>query len=83
MSDWVLKHYEEWSGYVAVASILIAGAVLVWMLSKDAARMGREAVRMVLERLEDPSRPNRRVEIQACLLIRESTGAAPIGDVNL
>jgi len=46
-------------------------------VSKDAARLGREAVRLVLERIQDPSRPRQRIDVPAQFIIRESTGPAP------
>ncbi len=47
-------------------------------VSKDAVRLGREAVRLVLERIQDPSRPHQRIDIPARFIIRESTGPAPV-----
>jgi DNA-binding LacI/PurR family transcriptional regulator len=47
-------------------------------VSKDAARLGREAVKLVLERIRDPSRPRQRVDVPAQFIIRESTGPAPV-----
>lgn len=46
-------------------------------VSKDAVRMGREAVKLIVERLRDPSRPRQVIEIPARFIIRESTGPAP------
>jgi LacI family transcriptional regulator len=46
--------------------------------SKDAVRMGREAVRLLLDRIKVPDQPCRRIEIQARFIIRESTSPAPI-----
>ena len=46
-------------------------------VSKDATRLGREAVRLVLERIQDPSRPRQRIDVPAQFIIRESTGPAP------
>lgn len=45
--------------------------------SKDMVRVGREAARMLLARIQDPDRPQQRVTIQARFIIRESTGPAP------
>lgn len=45
--------------------------------SKDAASVGREAVKLLLARIEEPNRPRQRVDIPARLIIRESTGPAP------
>jgi LacI family transcriptional regulator len=47
-------------------------------VSKDAARLGREAVRLVLERIQDPGRPRQRIDVPAQFIIRESTGPAPV-----
>ncbi len=44
--------------------------------SKDMVRVGREAVKMLLDRIRDPDRPHQRIEIQARFIIRESTGPA-------
>ena len=46
--------------------------------SKDAVRMGREAVRLLLDRIKAPEQPSRRIELQAKFIIRESTGPVPI-----
>jgi LacI family transcriptional regulator len=45
--------------------------------SKHGADLGREAVRLLLERLQDPDRPHQEVRIPARLILRESTGPAP------
>lgn len=45
--------------------------------SKDAVRLGREAVRLVLGRIENPGRPRQIVAIPAQFVIRDSTGPAP------
>lgn len=44
--------------------------------TKSAERLGREAVRLALARLQDPTLPHQVVEIPARFLIRESTGPA-------
>lgn len=46
--------------------------------SKDAVRMGREAVRLLLDRIKDPDQPCQSIEIQAKFIIRDSTGPAPV-----
>jgi LacI family transcriptional regulator, galactose operon repressor len=46
--------------------------------TKDAVGLGREAVRLLLERIKAPDQPSRRIEIQARFIIRESTGTAPV-----
>lgn len=45
--------------------------------SKDAVRMGREAVHLALSRIEDPSQPSRVVRIPSKFIVRESTGPVP------
>ncbi len=51
-------------------------------VSKDAGRLGREAVKLVLERIKNPNRPYQRIFVTARLLIRESTAAAPMTETN-
>jgi len=46
-------------------------------VSKDAARSGREAVKLLLARLRDPDRPRQEIRVSPRLIIRESTGPAP------
>ena len=46
--------------------------------AKDAVRLGREAIKLMLERIQDPSRPRQIIEIPARFIIRESTGPAPV-----
>ena len=45
--------------------------------SKDGEKMGREAVRLLLARLQDPDRPYQEIRLPARLILRESTGPAP------
>lgn len=45
--------------------------------SKDGEKMGREAIRLLLARLQDPDRPPQQVKLPARLILRESTGPAP------
>lgn len=45
--------------------------------SKDAVRLGREAVRLALRRLQDPTLPRQVVAIPTNFIIRESTAPAP------
>lgn len=47
--------------------------------SKEAVRLGREAVRLALRRLQDPDLPRQSVEVPSQFIIRESTGVAPLG----
>lgn len=46
--------------------------------SKDGEKMGREATRLLLARMKDPSRPPQLIRLPARLILRESTGSAPI-----
>jgi len=46
-------------------------------VSKDALRLGREAFKLLLERIQNPDRPRQREVSQARFIIRESTGPAP------
>jgi LacI family transcriptional regulator len=46
--------------------------------SKDMVKVGREAAKMLLARIQDPDLPHQRVDIQARFIIRESTGPAPV-----
>ena len=45
--------------------------------SKDGEKMGREAIRLLLARLQDPDRPPQEIRLPARLILRESTGPAP------
>jgi LacI family transcriptional regulator len=45
--------------------------------SKDAVRLGKEAVRLVLERIQSPNQPRQKIHIPARFIVRESTGLAP------
>lgn len=47
-------------------------------VSKDALRSGREAFKLLLERIQDPDRPRQRQVSPARFIVRESTGPAPI-----
>jgi LacI family transcriptional regulator len=46
--------------------------------SKDVVRVGREAVKLLLARIQDPSRTRQQINVSARLIIRESTGPAPV-----
>jgi LacI family transcriptional regulator len=46
-------------------------------VSKDAARSGREAVKLLLARLRNPDQPRQKISVPPRLIIRESTGPAP------
>jgi len=45
--------------------------------SKDGEKIGREATRLLLNRLQDPDRPPQEIRLPARLILRESTGPAP------
>ena len=45
--------------------------------SKDMVQVGREVVKLLLARIQNPDQPHQRVDIQARFIIRESTGPAP------
>lgn len=47
-------------------------------VSKNAVRVGREAVRQLLARIADPDLPYQKLSIPPRLIIRESTGPAPV-----
>lgn len=46
--------------------------------TKDATRLGREAARLVLARLQNPERPPQEILVPSLFLARESTAAAPV-----
>jgi DNA-binding LacI/PurR family transcriptional regulator len=46
----------------------------------DGAEIGRQCVRLVLERLANPDLPPREINIPTHLVVRESTGPVPSGD---
>jgi LacI family transcriptional regulator len=45
--------------------------------SKNGEKMGQEAMRLLLARLDDGERPRQKIRIPARLILRESTGPAP------
>ena len=45
--------------------------------SKDGEKIGREAIRLLLARLQDPDRPIQKIKLPARLILRESIGPAP------
>jgi LacI family transcriptional regulator len=51
--------------------------------TKDAVRLGREAVRMLLNRIQNPHLPRQKMYIPARLILRESTGPAPMDEYVL
>lgn len=48
--------------------------------SKNGEKMGREAIRLLLVRLQERDRPRQKIKIPAQLILRESTGPAPHGE---
>lgn len=46
--------------------------------SKDGTKTGREAVRLLLARLQQPDQPRQDIRLPARVLLRESTGPAPV-----
>ncbi|MCC9078560.1 LacI family transcriptional regulator [Litorilinea aerophila] len=46
--------------------------------SKDGTKIGQEAIRLLLARLEQPDSPPQEVRVPARLILRESTGPVPI-----
>jgi LacI family transcriptional regulator len=44
--------------------------------SKDAVTIGREAVKLLLARIQDPDRPYQQIDLPARFIVRESTGPA-------
>jgi len=51
-------------------------------VTKDAIGMGRTAVKLLIQRLEDPNCPRQVIEIQSQFILRESTGPAPVMGVR-
>jgi LacI family transcriptional regulator len=45
--------------------------------TKDAVSMGRQAVKLLLARIDNPTRPRQRVNMAARVILRESIGPAP------
>ncbi len=45
--------------------------------SKDGGKIGREAIRLLFARLQNPDRPLEEIRLPANLILRESTGPAP------
>ena len=49
-------------------------------VSKDPVHLGKEAVRMLINRIQNPNLPRQNTYISARLIFRESTGPAPADD---
>lgn len=47
-------------------------------VTKDAIGMGRTAVELLIQRIAEPNRPRQVIEIKSRLILRESTGPAPV-----
>ena len=69
-ADLSLASYDD----IAMANYLVPRLTTV---AKDAKRMGREAIKLLLARIQEPNRPYQRINMPARLIIRESTGPAP------
>ena len=67
--DLSLASYDD----IAMANYLVPRLTTV---AKDAKKMGREAVKLLLARIQDPNRSYQRISMPARLIIRESTGPA-------
>lgn len=48
--------------------------------SKNGEKMGREAMRLLLARLENPELPQQEVRLLSRVILRESTGPAPVSE---
>lgn len=46
--------------------------------TKDGKKMGQEATRLLLARLQDPDRPRQEIRLPARVILRESIGPAPL-----
>jgi LacI family transcriptional regulator len=69
-TDLSLASYDD----IAITNYLMPRLTTV---AKDAISMGREAVKLLLARIQEPNRPYQRINMPARLIIRESTGPAP------
>jgi len=69
-TDLSLASYDD----ILMAKYLVPRLTTV---SKDAVRLGREAVQLLMARIQEPNRSYQRINIPARLIIRESTGPAP------
>jgi LacI family transcriptional regulator len=69
-ADFSLVSYDD----IPMANYLVPRLTTA---TKDAFRLGREALKMLLARIAEPDRPWQRDYFPARLIIRESTGPAP------
>jgi LacI family transcriptional regulator len=51
-------------------------------VTKNTIMGGQEALKLLISRIQEPDRPYQRISFPAQLIIRESTGPAPINDSN-
>ncbi|MCL4266326.1 MAG: LacI family transcriptional regulator [Anaerolineae bacterium] len=70
-TDLSLVGYDD----IQIAQYLIPRLTTV---SKDSIRVGREAVKQLLARIAEPDLPYQKLSIPPRLIIRESTGPAPV-----
>lgn len=70
-SEVSLVSYDD----ISMASYLIPRLTTV---SKEPAKLGREAMKLVLARIQNPNRPIQKIDMPIRLIIRESTGLAPL-----
>ena len=69
-TDLSLVSYDD----IPMASFLVPRLTTV---SKDPFRVGREAVKLLLARIQEPDRPRQSEKSPARFIVRESTGPAP------
>jgi LacI family transcriptional regulator len=70
-TDLSLAGYDD----ISIAKYLVPRLTTV---SKDVVTVGREAVKLLLARIQESNRPYQRINFPARLIIRESTGPAPL-----
>lgn len=70
-ADLSLVSYDN----IPIAKYLVPRLTTV---SKDAVKFGQEAVRLLLARIKQPNRPVQKVDMPIRLIVRESTGPAPV-----
>ena len=64
---------------ITIANYLIPRLTTV---SKEPVKFGREAMKLLLARIQEPDRPIQKIEMPIRFIVRESTGPAPISDSN-
>ena len=70
-ADLSLAGYDD----ISMAKYLVPRLTTV---SKDVVMVGREAVKLLLARIQESNRPYQTIDFPARLIIRESTGPAPL-----